>query len=155
MFIFIFTVLTLSFGLSIIMASSPISLGLWILILSIFVSILCGSIFFSWFGFIMFLIYIGGILVIFAYFAAIQPNQQLNLSVPIFFIILRAINLPINIYPIIVNLFIKNSWWISSIFNINNISIIIILGFVLFLALIRVVKITVINVAPLRPYLYV
>ena len=155
MFIFLFTIITLSIGVSLVTTRSPIALGLWILILSIFVSILCGSMLFSWFGFIIFLIYIGGILVIFAYFAAIQPNQQFRLSTPVFFAVLSALNLPINIYPVTVNIFTVESWWVSSIFYISNIFTIIILGFVLFLALIRVVKITIINVAPLRPYLYV
>lgn len=41
MFTFLLTVLTLSFGLSIVITSSPIALGLWILLLSILVSVLC------------------------------------------------------------------------------------------------------------------
>lgn len=155
MFTFLLTVLTLSFGLSIVTTTSPIALGLWILVLSILVSILCRISYFSWFGFIIFLIYIGGILVIFAYFTAIQPNQQFNLGLPLFFMVLSSINLPINIYPITVNLFISNRWWISSIFYIRNIRVVVILGFVLFLALVRVVKITTVNIAPLRPYKYV
>lgn len=94
-------------------------------------------------------------MVIFAYFAAIQPNQEFNLKTPLFFILLALMNLPINIYPVVVNLFIQGDWWISSIFYIDNIRVIIILGFVLFLALIRVVKVTTLSRAPLRPYLYV
>lgn len=69
--------------------------------------------------------------------------------------LLRAMNLPINIYPVLVNLFCRRRWWISSIFYISNISVVVILGFVLFLALVRVVKITTIVIAPLRPYKYV
>jgi len=152
MFIFLLTIITLSLGITIVVTRSPIILGFWILILSIIVSLLCRSIFFRWFGFIIFLIYIGGILVIFSYFVAIQPNQHINIKTPFFYFILAIFNLPINAYPIIIDLFNVYNWWISSIFYINNISILIILGFILFLALVRVVKVTIINVAPLRPF---
>jgi len=152
MFMFIFTVFTLSLGITIIITNSPIILGLWILILSIIIAVLCRSLFFSWFGFIIFLIYIGGILVIFAYFVAIQPNQQFDISNPLYWFILTNINLPINMYSITADSFNIIRWWITSIFYISNISIIIILGFVLFLTMVSVVKLTVINIAPLRPY---
>lgn len=155
MFMFIFTVFTLSLGITIIITNSPIILGLWILILSIIIAVLCRSLFFSWFGFIIFLIYIGGILVIFAYFVAIQPNQQFDISNPLYWFILTNINLPINMYSITADSFNIIRWWITSIFYISNISIIIILGFVLFLTMVSVVKLTVINIAPLRPYAYV
>ena len=155
MFTFFIMLITLSFGLSLVITTSPLVLGVWILLLSILVSVLCRTTFSSWFGLIMFLIYIGGMLVIFAYFAAIQPNQQFNIKLPLFFILLSSINLPINIYPVLVNLFFDNRWWISSLFYIYNISVVVLLGFVLFLALICVVKITTLKMAPLRPYNYV
>lgn len=155
MFIFLFTIFTLSLGITIIISTSPVILGLWILLISIIIAVLCGSLFFGWFGFIIFLIYIGGILVIFAYFVAIQPNQYFDISNLIYWFILTTTNLPINRHPLIADLFKIRSWWVCSIFYISNISVVIILGLVLFLALISVVKITIINVAPLRPYKYV
>jgi len=153
MIIFLLTVHVLSLGFRILFNKSPISLGMWILILSLFISILVRAFYFSWFGFIIFLIYIGGILVIFSYFVAIQPNQYIRLKKPILFFVLSFINLPINVYPVLTDLYIIQSWWVSSIFYLINIWILLILGFVLFLALIRVVKITIVNIAPLRPYL--
>ena len=153
MFIFFFTIITLSLGVSIISARSPIVLGFWILILSILASVLCSSIFFRWFGFIIFLIYIGGMLVMFSYFVAIQPNQRINIITPSFYFFLAFSNLPINICPAVIDLFNLNNWWITSMFYVSNISILVILGFILFLALVSVVKITIINVAPLRPFL--
>jgi len=155
MFIYLLTTLTLSFGLTVVVANSPIILGLWILLMSIIIAVLCGSLFFSWFGFIIFLIYIGGILVIFAYFVAIQPNQRFYTSKLINWFFLTTRNLPVNMFPLIADLFNFRRWWVCSIFYISNISVVIILGLVLFLALIRVVKITIINVAALRPYKYV
>lgn len=152
MLIFLIRIFTLSLGISIIINRSPISLGVWILILSIIISLICRRYLFSWFGYITFLIYIGGLLVIFSYFAAIQPNQHINISTPFSFFILSCINLPINMYPVLLDLFRKRRWWVSCIFYINNVSIILILGLILFLAIIRVVKITSSNLAPLRPF---
>jgi NADH-ubiquinone oxidoreductase chain 6 len=152
MFTCFITMLTLSFGVSLIITFYPLTLGFWILVLSIIISILISTTFSRWFGFIIFLIYIGGMLVIFAYFVAIQPNQHFRLKVPFFFLILSFINLPINIYPILLNLFSESRWWIRSLFFINNIIVLIMLALVLFLALVIVVKITRIYIAALRPF---
>ena len=155
MFTCLLVILTLSFGLSIIITFSPISLGVWILVISIIISMVIRTSFSRWFGFIIFLIYIGGILVIFAYFVSIQPNQEINLKTAFFFLLLRFFNLPVNIYPVLLNLILENNWWISSLFFFNNIIIIVLLGFVLFLALVMVVKITTYYIAALRPFNYV
>lgn len=74
------------------------------------VSMLCRTTFSRWFGFIIFLIYIGGILVIFAYFTAIQPNQEIRIKTSFFFMVVARMNLPINIYPVLVNLFLYKGW---------------------------------------------
>jgi NADH-ubiquinone oxidoreductase chain 6 len=110
MFTSLVIIFTLSLGISMVTAYYPLSLGLWILILSISISVLIRTSFSRWFGFIIFLIYIGGILVIFAYFVAIQPNQQFNLKTPTFFLVLCIFNLPINIYPVTLNLMLYFNW---------------------------------------------
>lgn len=63
---------------------NPIRLGLWIISLAILTALNLSFIIRSWFGFILFLIYIGGLLVIFAYFVAIDPNKKLKVFDPIF-----------------------------------------------------------------------
>lgn len=152
MFTIYLRALVLSLGLSIIISLSPLALGLWILILSLSVSIIIRCLFSSWFGFILFLIYIGGMLVIFAYFVRIQPNQQFGLKRSFIFRFLVFINLCSNNYIILIDLFSDINWWINSLFNINNLRVVLLLGFVLFLALVMVVKITALIMAPLRPY---
>ena len=153
MFVTYIRILVVSLGLSIIIAFSPLALGLWILLLSIRISFLIRLIFSSWFGFILFLIYIGGILVIFAYFVSIQPNQQFELKKSLMFRGLVFVNLFINNYIITVDLFTNIHWWINSLFNLSNLRVVILLGFILFLALVIVVKITTFIIAPLRPYI--
>nr|YP_010545669.1 NADH dehydrogenase subunit 6 [Acanthopleura loochooana]UYG48465.1 NADH dehydrogenase subunit 6 [Acanthopleura loochooana] len=66
--------LILSTGFILLMVSQPLSIGGLVLISSFMMSI---CVFFdggSWFGFILFLIYIGGLLVMFAYITALTPN---------------------------------------------------------------------------------
>ena len=152
MFVTCVSIIVLSLGLSIVLAFTPLALGLWVLILSMSISFLTSLIYSSWFGFILFLIYIGGILVMFAYFVSIQPNQQFRLKNSFLFSFIVFINLVIRDYPVTINLVSRINWWINSLFDLSNVRIVILLGFVLFLALVMVVKITTFIMAPLRPY---
>lgn len=61
--------------------SSPILIGLWILLIAISLSAWLGFLGLSWFRLILFLVYIGAILVIFVYFVAITPNQRHSFGV--------------------------------------------------------------------------
>ena len=74
------TSLLLSFTFSVLLTSSPLLLGIWILSTALTISAFIGLTTLSWVGFLVFLIYVGGILVIFAYFTAIQPNQFLQIN---------------------------------------------------------------------------
>src|SRR6218665_841994 len=62
------------------LASTPIILGANILIISLLLSAVFASFIRSRFAFLVFLIYVGGILVMFAYFLALTPNQQISYS---------------------------------------------------------------------------
>lgn len=148
-----------SLSLSIIMASSPLSMGLWILLIALSASWLTSIIFNSWFAIIIFLIYIGGILVIFAYFTALTPNQPLGIitiwfSFLIAFIItiilmcLSYSSLPI-IFSISFNSILPS---ITSIFLPKNTFLILLLATTLFFILVAVVKISLLSKGPLRPF---
>uniref|UniRef100_UPI0030FE1C54 NADH dehydrogenase subunit 6 n=1 Tax=Phyllodoce medipapillata TaxID=868040 RepID=UPI0030FE1C54 len=152
MFVVCVSMFVLALGLSFVLAFTPLALGLWVLILSMSISFLTTLMYSSWFGFILFLIYIGGMLVMFAYFVSIQPNQQFSLKNSFFFSLIVFINLALFDYPVTVNLFSLINWWINSLFDLSNVSVVILLGYVLFLALVMVVKITTFMMAPLRPY---
>ena len=143
---------SMSLGITLIFVSTPVCLGIWVLLFSIFSSMFLRSLFVSWFGYIMFLIYIGGILVIFSYFTAIQPNQDVFIIKPLLYWAVIYLLLPVNTYSFRVDLFISSSWWVSSIFSSFNVICLILLGLVLFLALVRVVKVTITSFSPLRPF---
>lgn len=139
---------------SLIIAQSPVALGLWVLLFALTLSATLRSFLLSWFGFLIFLIYIGGILVIFAYFSALQPNQHLKiLPLSITFILTLAALMFIPTYPNMLPF--NNSPKIRQILYIlswQNAPIYILLAFVLFFALVAVVKITSISRGPLRPF---
>nr|YP_010502215.1 NADH dehydrogenase subunit 6 [Leocrates chinensis]UXC96460.1 NADH dehydrogenase subunit 6 [Leocrates chinensis] len=152
MMIYSLTLLMVSFGLSIILATTPVSLGAWILILALLTSSTLGSATYSWFGFIIFLIYIGGMLVMFAYFAAIQPNQEMKMKPSLTLLLLTLLALPLPLKTPIINSITSNSPSIWVLFSQQNIPILLILGLILFLALVAVVKISQSSAGPLRPF---
>nr|YP_010974590.1 NADH dehydrogenase subunit 6 [Pomacea reevei]WNR57043.1 NADH dehydrogenase subunit 6 [Pomacea reevei] len=55
--------------------SQPLSLGLIIMFSTLLMCLLMGSFFSSWYAYILFLIYVGGLLVMFIYVATLMPNM--------------------------------------------------------------------------------
>jgi len=124
-----------------------------------------------WFSYILFLIFVGGIIVLFIYVTSLASNETFNFSFKILLIILLTINIYILIQLIIDKTFILNFWHNndSNIFIINFIFenqnsinlnklynfpiniLLLILIIYLFITLILVVKITNIFWGPLRP----
>lgn len=162
-------IMLISFGFSLsrlcLIVIQPLRLG-FILILNVMcVSGLIGFIIFSWYGYLLFLVYVGGLLVIFIYVISLVPNLIFlsNKVMFYFFIIYFS-------YFLINYLFVKEivSEEVKS-FVINNYRSIrciggeyilifdnflcyIILGVILFFVLIRVVKICYYCDGPLRVF---
>lgn len=133
---------------------NPITLALTILVISISVAILFAYRISSWIAFLVFLIYIGGIIVIFTYFVAISPNITINIAWPILFSISTFILLILYINqlntttPIISNTSISLNTFYAT--EINQ--TLIILALLLLLTIVIVVKLASINKGPLRPF---
>lgn len=149
--------ITISIILVIALSSTPINIGLWIILSTLVISTTISIFISSWWALILFLIYIGGLLVIFAYFVSIQPNQQIKIiKIILILIITTLLFIPLtSSYSIPIT---HEHTFISSIIEIldpANIQILLLLATVLFLALIAVVKITNIYIGPLRPFKYV
>ena len=119
--------------------TAPISLRLFIIIITISLSLFISITWFSWFGIILFLIYVGGIIVIFVYFASLTPNQAFSswksLCTFIFtFLISYYINLENKLFITVIN---KNAELIhlfTSIYTPLTILLIIFLFFILVIA---------------------
>ena len=142
------------------------------LIQTLLITLISGLFSYSyWFSYILFIVIIGGILVLFIYITRLASNEIFNFSIKISIFIITTIRLIIIIYffidYIILTSLFKNSNIIEFINNIliiknenllrlniiynkpNNIITFILVNY-LFLTLIAVVKITDINYGPLR-----
>nr|YP_009428947.1 NADH dehydrogenase subunit 6 [Neanthes glandicincta]ASW20414.1 NADH dehydrogenase subunit 6 [Neanthes glandicincta] len=140
--------------MSFFMSVSPVSLGTTILFTALFTAMVISLVTSSWFSLITFIIYVGGMLVMFAYFAALQPNQHISnwswwLIMPLMTmsIMILSPREPFNLSP--------QSNMVSSLYLHHNAILIIFLALLLFLALIAVVKVSRSFEGPLRPFEYV
>lgn len=150
----IISIIIVSIFLVLVLSSTPLNIGLWIIFSTLIISISITISIQSWFPIILFLIYVGGLLVIFAYFVSIQPNQQL--------IIIKIITIIILTFSIFIPTSLNysssptpesiNKQTILELLSIYNIQTLIFLALILFLALVAVVKITKIYIGPLRPF---
>nr|USO21428.1 NADH dehydrogenase subunit 6 [Lethe syrcis] len=152
----------------------PISMGLLILMQTLFITLLLGMLINSyWFSYILFLVFLGGLLVLFIYVSSIASNEIMNIS----FINKFFIFIPFLILFLII-LFKNNLNWLNLSFNEdmtnfmnmflfsyneNNINLfklynkqtyllMITMIIYLFITLIAVVKITNIFFGPLRSF---
>nr|YP_009974932.1 NADH dehydrogenase subunit 6 [Perinereis cultrifera]QNJ33906.1 NADH dehydrogenase subunit 6 [Perinereis cultrifera] len=136
--------------ISCMMSVSPINLGILIILVSLSIAIAMGVMSTGWFGLITFIIYVGGMLVMFAYFAALQPNQYITswawFMVPSFSLIITAI-----MWAMLSVSWLPQPSNPSQIYS-NNLMLPIFMALILFLALIMVVKTSRADEGPLRPF---
>nr|QDH12219.1 NADH dehydrogenase subunit 6 [Forcipomyia makanensis] len=126
-----------------------------------------------WFSYILFLVFIGGMLILFMYMSSLASNEKLKFSIQpiikffmlfncmIFFILLMdklyIINYLVNEEmnkTLFIHLINENNFSMSKMYNNPNNLIIILLVVYLLLTLIMVVKITNLFMGPLRPKNY-
>uniref|UniRef100_A0AAU6QGB0 NADH dehydrogenase subunit 6 n=1 Tax=Prionospio fallax TaxID=3050094 RepID=A0AAU6QGB0_9ANNE len=155
MFLSLFMSLIFSFMLTMFLASSPLMMGLWIIFLALWMAIFISLSLTSWLGLMMFIIYVGGLLVMFAYFVALTPNLLIEgttmitaamstLSTSLVFITLTPIS-SFNYFSY------TSNFPLNYLLSMNAFTIII-LAVTLFLALVAVVKLCSSYSAPLRPF---
>lgn len=148
-------ILRCSIALGILLASNPATLSVWVILTAIAITCAVGLNTLNWFGLIIFLIYVGGILIIFSYFVVIQPNQQLEIKK-----IIAATFTTTLLLSILSTKFIKPLQRIRTQTPINpfllilpkSITILLRIALILFIALVAVIKIAKINQGPLRPF---
>ena len=141
----------------------PLRLGAMIMLAALFCALIMGLDSSSWFGYVLFLMYVGGMLVMFAYVAALTPNiifSSINA--------LKLVFLVVGIFMfMILRTYVHFSKGVSAGFSsvvefaeLNsgvlvvsyNVSIFISLSIILFLALVAVVKICYFQDGPLRSF---
>nr|QTF74786.1 NADH dehydrogenase subunit 6 [Aspa marginata] len=144
--------------------AQPLSLGLVIMFATLMMCSISAMLLSSWYGYILFLIYVGGLLVMFAYVAALSPNVLFGSGSPLIFFVFMLIFLGIIMfmYPLIdfssLNYLSSYSsykflkMYGTEMVSPQMISILIGLGIILLINLVVVVKICYYQHASLRPF---
>nr|UXD78902.1 NADH dehydrogenase subunit 6 [Hipparchia autonoe] len=152
----------------------PISMGLLILLQTLFICLLLGMLINSyWFSYILFLVFLGGLLVLFIYVSSIASNELMNFSIisklnffipPLILLIsilmknnLNWLNFSINEdMNNFINMFLfccnENNINLFKLYNEQTYLLMIMMIIYLFITLIAVVKITNIFFGPLRSF---
>nr|YP_009057651.1 NADH dehydrogenase subunit 6 [Myrmeleon immanis]AHY39234.1 NADH dehydrogenase subunit 6 [Myrmeleon immanis]AIT55820.1 NADH dehydrogenase subunit 6 [Myrmeleon immanis] len=163
------TLINMIMSINFIQIKHPLAMGLMLLIQTIIISMICGLFTYSyWFAYILFLIMLGGMLVLFIYVTSLASNElfsfsmkNLFLSMFIFFIIMFIFmftdttliinnNMEMIEFNINNNLFSENEFSLIKLYNNPSMNITILMINYLLLTLIVVVKITNMNYGPLR-----
>nr|YP_009473312.1 NADH dehydrogenase subunit 6 [Cirriformia cf. tentaculata HK-2018]AVI26186.1 NADH dehydrogenase subunit 6 [Cirriformia cf. tentaculata HK-2018] len=154
---------TLSFSiiltalLMLLTATSPLTLGCSILIMTLAFCCLASIFTLSWFTLILFLIYVGGLLIMFAYFVALSPNQhhQFLISPPLLFMVFLVTSAMSPFYmPLFMNtpLFYSMTQLMPSLYTHENFLSLMFAAITLFITLLAVVKTVSLPFGPLRPF---
>nr|YP_009131211.1 NADH dehydrogenase subunit 6 [Cyanoplax caverna]AIA77060.1 NADH dehydrogenase subunit 6 [Cyanoplax caverna] len=162
---FVSSILSLCFFMPFLI--QPIGLGFILLLLSLLVSsiVYFGSV--GWFGFILFLIYIGGMIVMFIYVMALMPNLMFKKTLLIlFFFMLNIFWFTVIYFSNFLVFLLEEQYKMdyvsemylnllgSSLFSEFNCLMVVGLAVILFLVLIGVVKICYFVSGPMRSYKY-
>nr|AVN68073.1 NADH dehydrogenase subunit 6 [Laxta sp. BLA048] len=158
--------LSLSLTLSIIFTSMkhPLAMGLVLLLQTLLISMLTGMMTQSfWFSYILFLIFLGGMLVLFIYVTSLASNEMFYLSTKLIMLAMTTIMVFLSLKIFLMSSMIKNQETLSYMTTYDQVStpliklynqptsiMTIIIASYLFLTLIAVVKITNIFKGPLR-----
>nr|UFZ13148.1 NADH dehydrogenase subunit 6 [Ctenochauliodes punctulatus] len=163
----IIIIFSLLMSLNFILTNHPLSMGLILLIQTILICLISGLMMQSfWFSYILFLIMLGGMLVLFIYMTSLASNELFSLSTKMIIINLMTMtilmimlfmynthyinnmNLDSSLIYYIMNQ--ENSIELNKLYNFPTMNLTLILINYLFLTLIIVVNITNINYGPLR-----
>ena len=154
MIILITSLITATY-IRIVIVTRPVQITLIIIFIALLTASLFSRLISSWYAFLVFLIYVGGMLVIFAYFTATSPNQQIR---NIKKVILRiSIRFPTSIIIILnTNHFQRiecGRLQIIALFSSNNSYLLIGITIILLLTIIIVVKLASRSKGPLRSFI--
>nr|YP_009318306.1 NADH dehydrogenase subunit 6 [Lunella granulata]AOZ71787.1 NADH dehydrogenase subunit 6 [Lunella granulata] len=144
--------------------TQPLSLGLCIMIYSVMASVLLGITMASWYSYVLFLVYVGGLLVMFAYVSALAPNNFFSSLKSIFGFLISFIMILLTLFFLHtpdssfliwsdqLSLSKKNVSSGEMLINPSEASVIIFLGTILLINLLAVVKVCYYQQGPLRSH---
>nr|YP_010411922.1 NADH dehydrogenase subunit 6 [Notostomum cyclostomum]URP31056.1 NADH dehydrogenase subunit 6 [Notostomum cyclostomum] len=145
--------LSLSMTSSTLTLNSPILMALNILTVAVSLSVMTSVMISSWYGLLMFLIYIGGMMVMFSYFISLTPNQTLKMKQYMKTLLFSMIMLT-PLVTMFMNNLISDSPVIKAydLYSLNMKPMTIMLILILLMMLLIVVKLAKISSGPLRPF---
>nr|AWN56419.1 NADH dehydrogenase subunit 6 [Strongygaster brasiliensis] len=149
----------------------PLSMGLTLLIQTMLISTMTGLTSKSfWFSYILFLVFLGGMLVLFLYVTSLASNEMFSFSNKLFLMMMLILmsnmsmlyfidknllmqfkNLEMNSIKMLETYFLENSLSLNKLYNYPNNLFTILLMIYLLISLIVVIKITNLFQGPLRP----
>nr|YP_010614719.1 NADH dehydrogenase subunit 6 [Enchytraeus irregularis]WAS35294.1 NADH dehydrogenase subunit 6 [Enchytraeus irregularis] len=136
------------------LSMNPLSMGIIILMTSLILTLVYSTMMTSWIAFLIFLIYIGGMLVMFAYFVALTPNQQMNLMTLIPLMMLFTVTfMYMTMSKMSPTMSTLNMKYMYTFYLTNNVPLLLILALILLFTMIVVVKLVTNNKGPLRPFM--
>lgn len=148
--------LTTSTFLTLPKANNPLSITLIIIFIALITACIFSMTLSSWYAFLIFLIYVGGILVIFAYFTATSPNQQQISSKQIIkttLIALFVTGLAILYTNKTIPLTPTKSHQLIRLYTSHNIYTLILITLILLITMVIVVKLSSRSKGPLRTFI--
>nr|BDQ44400.1 NADH dehydrogenase subunit 6 [Amynthas habereri] len=136
------------------LSTTPIMLGINILTMALLLSATLATSMSSWYAFLVFLIYIGGMLVMFAYFLALSPNQQMPTTSNMVYMVVTLATLTIVAITTQTKIYMPQEMYQDNmyLYSINTSPILILLALILLLTMVIVVKLTSRSKGPLRPF---
>lgn len=152
MILFFFEFFFIIFLCFVVLSQQPLTLAGFLLLISFIVRCYISFLYSSWYSFSLFLIYIGGILVLFGYVIVLVPNFIFSFKRFFFFLIYLYLYFYTYRNGEIFNFFFDFSFFF---FDFSNFFIYLGLAIILFIGLIRVVKICFFQIGALRPFYFI
>ena len=152
--LFVLSSVVVSLSLGLVFVNSLVIFGIVCLLLVFFLCNLAGFLISSWVGLITFLVYIGGLIVIFGYFLAICPNQLIEFQGFRYWVAVAGlvIRLLCNYGKPVFTGWLDAGLSVEIFFRGGGVVVLAIVGCVLFVTLVAVVKVVERRRGPLRPF---
>nr|YP_010626035.1 NADH dehydrogenase subunit 6 [Inocellia cheni]WBK02794.1 NADH dehydrogenase subunit 6 [Inocellia cheni] len=158
--LYIILMLSILITMNIVKMKHPLIMGFLLIIQTLLISLITGFINnLFWFSYILFIIMIGGMMILFIYMTSLASNEKYNFSSSFFFmnfmVLMMMILLLLIIDPFIFNLINMNNEKsiilnLNKLYNLNSKNITLMSIIYLLFTLITVIKITNKNLGPLR-----
>nr|BDQ43594.1 NADH dehydrogenase subunit 6 [Pheretima mutabilis]BDQ43607.1 NADH dehydrogenase subunit 6 [Pheretima rufidula] len=136
------------------LSTTPFMFTINILAMALLASTTLAGTLSTWYGFLIILIYIGGMLVMFAYFLALCPNHQLPTTENTIFMVVTFATLTIAAVMTKTKIFMPQEMHQGKMYLYTAMTapILFLLALILFLTMVIVVKLTNRSKGPLRPF---